>query len=349
MTGPAKEPEDIFTRSFLVMKLIDAYAHVGLPRFASAADALHVLKMWNIEKANLVLFPGCPDFESMKTAREVAGDRVRLFGVPYGATDEQRLEMIGTQIGMGVSGFRFMPFEIQPNLPGLERIGEAGLWLMLINPFQNDATIDFALSWLERYPNARIASPHFMNLCPLPELDLEQGPLNQLLEHPRFVVILSRHGGASKEPYPHDDLGPWLDSVLERVDWSRILWGSEFPVLHQRDEVIVEARDWIRQRLPGLTREQANAFYHDNAERLFFSESAPADTGTPLPTWFSHEQGQGKPLPLLAPNILPASVPLACKVNHHYFHANRPENPIRKSEFALQNLERGLDSLNAQE
>jgi len=331
------------------MRLIDAYAHVGLPRFASSADTLFVLDRWGIEKANLVLFPGCPDFDSLTEVREFAGDRIRLFGVPFGTDDTRRLGMMEMQLEMGVSGFRFMPFEIQPNLPGLEALGEAGRWLFLINPFQNDEVLDFAVSWLEKHPGARIASPHFVNLCPLPQLAVDQGLLNALLSHPRFFVILSRHGGASAEKYPHEDLRPWLESVVEAVNWERLLWGSEFPVLHLRDELIPEARDWVRQLLPGMSSEQAELFYSANAERLFFSSPAPTPSAVRLPDWFHHGRGEGESLPLLGRDFLMAPVALACKLNHHYFRENKPEMPLRKSEFILRMLESGLDQLHADE
>ena len=48
--------------------MIDAYMHVGEPRFGSAAEALATCDTWGIHEAVLVLGPGVPDIPALVDA-----------------------------------------------------------------------------------------------------------------------------------------------------------------------------------------------------------------------------------------------------------------------------------------
>lgn len=325
------------------MELLDAYAHVGLPRFASAEDALETLAAWGISRANLVLFPGSPDFPSMLEARARAPERVRLIGIPFGTSENGRCDAMRLQLDWGVSGFRFMPFEIPANVPGLRLLGEEGRWLFLINPFHDPPTLRFALDWLEEHPAARIASPHFLHSGLPDDLPVDRALFEKLLAHPRFHAILSRHGGASTAPYPHEDLRPWLEFVVDRVGWDRLLWGSEFPVLFWRDELLPEARDWLTTLLPDLPPPALRAFFSENSRRLFFDSAPPTVRSTePPPADWKLRPERGAPLPLAGSPRLAAPAPLAARLLRAYYQLSSPSHPLRWTEFLLQRLEDGL-------
>ncbi|MBN1582109.1 MAG: hypothetical protein JXA89_15505 [Anaerolineae bacterium] len=71
--------------------VVDAYMHVGQPRFGSAGEALMVCDRWGIHKTVLVFGPGIPDIAALARAHRAHPDVVRTMGVPYGDTPERRL------------------------------------------------------------------------------------------------------------------------------------------------------------------------------------------------------------------------------------------------------------------
>jgi len=267
--------------------LIDSYLHVGQPRFGSAPSLLKVLQGHPIEKANIVLGPGTPDFAALRAMRSKLGDRVRLFGIPFGETEEQRTELAEFQIKLGVSGFRFMPFEMKSSQAALQLAGENGLWLLAINPYQSADYARQLLAWLEDHPKAHVCSPHFLIPSPLAQVCDDTGPLIELLRHPRFFATLSRHGGVgSQRPFPHQDLRPWLEDLIENMGWEKLMWGSEYPVLYWRGEHIPQSAEWMGRVFEEASQEQAKLFLRENAERLFFSDDAPGDqAGDPPAQW----------------------------------------------------------------
>lgn len=271
-------------------KLIDAYAHVGNPRYGCLASAKRCFGRLGVSQANLVLGPGMPDMQSLMQARESMGDNVRLIGIPFGETEQQRMELMQLQIRMGISGLRLMPFEIGPNVAVINRAGEEGMWLFAINPYDSMTMTRFLLDWLERYSAARVAAPHFLIPQTIDQRAEEPELFRELIRHPRFNAILSRHGGvASSKPYPHADLRPWVEEIAELMSWKRLMWGSEFPIFYQRNEQPEAVRDWLVNLGISLSEEDKADFYHANAQRLFFDRPIPAAAPVSIPSWVEEQ------------------------------------------------------------
>ncbi len=88
--------------------------------------------------------------------------------------------------------------------------------------------------------------------------------LSRLYANPRFHVAFTRHGALG-----HTPLEAWARALVARIGWSRILWGSEWPVALWRNESFASTRDWVLRLDPPARALQA--FRHENARRLFFS------------------------------------------------------------------------------
>ncbi|MEZ4710269.1 MAG: hypothetical protein R3A44_23905 [Caldilineaceae bacterium] len=143
--------------------LTDAYTHIGLPKYGSLQDVVRFFARLRMQQGVLVLGPGIPDLHSLIQARQRLGDKVRLMGIPFGATLRRSgLELGELQMQLGVSGMRIMPSELAENPMLLERLGQAGLWLFAINPFDSPQTVRLLLDWLERHSSGKVASPHFL-------------------------------------------------------------------------------------------------------------------------------------------------------------------------------------------
>ncbi|MFH5181618.1 amidohydrolase family protein [Paenibacillus sp. TAB 01] len=276
-------------------QVIDAYSHVGSPRYGALKDALDNMKRWGIGKSVLVLAKTVPDFGALFDGIRMHPDTVRGIGIPFGASSAQREALAELQLQAGVLGLRMEPEETLGNPRIVERLGAAGRWIFAIHPFGSPELTAAYLDWLEHFPQGRIAAPHLL----VAESRLEElsgNPyMEKLLQHPRFYAIFSRHGGVgSKEAYPHRDLLPWVSYVLKHAGTERVMWGSEFPVIYSRNESMPQCQEWLSELHPDLTADQLQAMMHDNAERVFFSEPAEVPADVPLPGWireqFDHKQ-----------------------------------------------------------
>ena len=271
-------------------QLVDAYAHIGVPRFGSLENLSKYFERLNIKQGVLALGPGLPDFESIIKAKDKFGNDIRFMGIPFGETEKQRLELGELQISMGISGMRLMPFEIEPNKELIGRLGEEGLWLFAINPYNSMEMTAYLLDWLERYPKGRIASPHFLIPETIEKRTEDKVLFKELLKHPRFHAILSRHGGVeSNMPYPHVDLKPWVEEIVELVTWKRLMWGGEFPIFYERGEQPENVRDWMLNLGIEMSEENKQNFYCDNALKLLFDNEHQLVNKIDIPGWVQEQ------------------------------------------------------------
>lgn len=318
--------------------VIDAYAHVGQPRFGSAREALDVFERWGIERGVLVLGPGIPDLDALAEAIRMAGDHVRCMGIPFGATDKQRRELAECQLTLGISGMRLMPFEVAPNRGILSMLGERGLWLYAINPHRDAAVSRALIAWLEMYPHGHVAAPHFVEPASLADVAGDVGVARELLSHPRFSAILSRHGGASMCPYPHDDLKPWVETVVELVGWDRLMWGSEHPVLYWRNERIDTAMEWLDHLGVTWAPDERKAFLHDNAERLLFADPPPPSDSCSIPAWLDEQFDRSGSVPMLQRATLNLPMPDYTVLLSDYLRRQAGDRSLRFAEYLGEQL-----------
>lgn len=282
--------------------MIDAYCHIGLPRFSSARDVLTTFDLFGIDRGVVVLGPQVPDYEALITAQSLAPDRIRTIGIPFGQNETQQREVVDLQIKAGVSGLRVQPEELFRAPWLLDVLGRHGLWLYMINWVDHPTLYQPLLDWLIQYPNAHLGAPHFLQPNPLPE------PAKELLKHPRVFPIFSRHGGVgSREPYPHEDLRSWVESVVQITGLERVMWGSEYPVFYWRSETMPACRDWLANLLPAISPQARNAYLGGNAARLFFNNPAPLSQPVTYPGWVNEQFQTKRSVPLFqgAPFELP--------------------------------------------
>ncbi|WP_274649766.1 amidohydrolase family protein [Paenibacillus humicola] len=259
--------------------VIDAYAHIGLPRYGGVGDFTAHMERFSIRKSVMALFNAVPDFASLFSAIRDNPETIRGVGIPFGKTDEQRMELVRLQLQAGVIGIRMEPWEALGNPAVLQLLGENGRWVYGLSPFQSDELSRLYLDWLDRYPQGRVASPHLLYTDAQSQTVRQSQAARELLAHPRFYVIFSRHGGlGSREAYPHRDFLPWLSFVFERAETDRIMWGSEYPVVYSRNESMPTCIAWLEEIGAGLSDEAIRKIMRDNADRALFGHPlAPAD------------------------------------------------------------------------
>ena len=80
------------------MRLIDCYAHLGLPRFLAAEELLRVMDANRVESSVVCGAETCPDLDELSRAAEMWPDRFRAIGMPLGNSEQEIREGINAQM-----------------------------------------------------------------------------------------------------------------------------------------------------------------------------------------------------------------------------------------------------------
>ncbi len=279
---------------------VDAYAHVGLPRFGSLQQALQAMERQAIAKAVLVLGPRVPDVHTLVVAMQTYPDRLRGVGIPFGDTEQQRLAFSRWMLDAGAIGIRLESQEALDNAEVLKLLGERKRWVFAPGNQLSEQLSETYLAWLMQYPEGHIAAPHFLQAGKEAVSSLSEAA-HELIAHPRFYPIFSRHGGmGSRQPYPHIDYLPWIQYVVGLRGWEGVMWGSEYPVLYWRNETMEGARQWLDALGIPLSDEQWNKVYGGTADRLFFSAPAPTPDQVEIAAWVDEQFDRSRTVPLFA-------------------------------------------------
>ncbi len=251
------------------MSIIDAYGHVSLPRFVSADEFLRVMDENDVESAVVCTAETCPDLAELSRAACTHGERMRAVGLPLGHTPQERRDCVAAQLDSGFVGIR-IPDALAASEPGLlDLIGEAHATPFVVGGGGLSRGARALLGFLERFPECVVCAPHFAGVGDPASLTRD-ADVRALFEHPRFLVIFSRHGA-----FEPDALRVWTGALLHRVGFDRIMFGSEFPVCLWRDESYASTTRWIDTLDPAPDESARRAFLCGNARRHLFSRPAP--------------------------------------------------------------------------
>ena len=261
------------------MKLLDAYGHVALPRFMSADEFLRVMDENGVEKAHICTAETCPDLAELSRAAVTHPDRLLVSGLPLGSSPEETLDSVRAQLDSGFIGLRVSDRAIAEQPALLDAMGEAGATPFVVGGGGYPAAADLLHGFLERYTSCVVCAPHFAGVA-APDIFERNDAVRRLFDHPRFIVIFSRHGA-----FDPRSLIPWAREVISRVGWKRVMFGSEYPVALFRNETYESTTRWMDSVGMELSTEDRQDFLYENAKRLLFSR--PASKPRPLnPKWF---------------------------------------------------------------
>lgn len=246
---------------------IDAYGHIGLPRFTSAEAFLALMDRHGVERTLLSTAQFCPDLMELARAVSLAPTRFQALGLPLGTDRTAVRHSIEAQLQAGFCGIRIAAAQAQEDPELLEIIGRHGKFALIVafEPWSPYAPL--LVDFLDRYPRSFIIGGHFAGPGD-PLLLTRDARMARLFEHERFVVAFTRQG-----LFAPAVLDPWARALVDCMGWNRILWGSEWPVALWRDESYADTMRFVDRFNP--TEAQRHRFFYQNARDLIFS-STPA-------------------------------------------------------------------------
>jgi predicted TIM-barrel fold metal-dependent hydrolase len=253
---------------------IDAYAHIGLPRFVTAEQFLAVMDRHGIQKAIVAAADTCPDIGEVSRAVVEYPQRFRAVGVPLGATFAEISASLRRQAESGFLGIRIFDRMIaeHPHLLGV--MADLNLIPWVVGGPALAPAAKLLVNFLQAAADRCVVAPHFGGATS-PQVLETPGPVRELFEQPRLLVIFSRHGA-----YDPDLVRGWAAALIEKIGCQRILFGSEFPVCLWRNESYQSTLDWARALDPNL---DAGAFGGENAYRALWQRPvlAPRQIAAP--------------------------------------------------------------------
>ncbi len=272
------------------MKIIDAYAHVSLPRFLSAEEMLQIMERYNVEQSILATADTCPDLSELSRAQIAFPRQFRSVGMPVGRDIQDIAANIESQLRSGFIGIRFMDSMLMEHPQLLDLMARMnGIPFVVGSRVLTEAAPPL-LAFLNQHPQCQIVAPHFAGAPDAKALSANS-PAQALLRHPRFLIIFCRQGA-----YPQPAVRDWARHLIGEIGWPRILFGSEYPVCVWRNESFDDVIRWIDDA--GLSPGAADreAFFHGNAARTLFAPrfTPPAplidqhwiDFRRPAPVWY---------------------------------------------------------------
>lgn len=271
------------------MSILDAYAHVALPRFMSADEFLRVMDENGVAKAHVCTAETCPDLAGLSRAAAAHPDRLIVSGLPLGDDPAGVRASVEAQLDSGFAGLRVPEDTIARDPALLDILGRHRATPFIVGAGGLPAAAAALAAFLDRYPECIACAPHFAG-AGSPDV-LDRNPdVRRLFGHERFFVIFSRHGA-----FDPARLRPWAEAVVRRVGWNRIMFGSEYPVALFRGETYASTARWPEDSGLGISPEERRAFLHDNARRHLFSRPVPP--ARPLdPKWVRPDLGRRVPV-----------------------------------------------------
>jgi predicted TIM-barrel fold metal-dependent hydrolase len=294
--------------------VIDAYAHVGMPRFQSVGDYEDVMAGSGIGHAVFCSFDSSPDLAAIHAAISRAPETFRGLGVPLGDNRTEMEAGVRAQLSAGFSGLRLTDHDVIERPWLLDILGAERKIAIVCGQPSSEHTARALLANFERNPDAVVIGGHFAGVDD-PKL-LVDSPASELFADPRFHVLFSRHGG-----YAAKAVIAWAEAVVVKTGWRRILWGSESPLIFWRTETMSEALDWVDRLSP--TQEERAAFHGVNAQRLYFTQPIRI---APLNLPFDpFARARSFPATILA-NGLPIEQTIAGRLTHAWLAEGGQEN-----------------------
>jgi predicted TIM-barrel fold metal-dependent hydrolase len=247
-------------------RLIDAYAHVGLPRFVTLDDYRGIMERGGIDRAVLCSFDSSPDLTAIHEALSRWPEQFRGIGVPLGRDRSEMQRACEAQFAAGFSGLRLSDADVVERPWLFDVVAAARGFAIVCGQVARPGSARAILGALDRHAGLRVIGGHFAGIDNPAAMD--EAPVARLFEHGRFHVVFSRQGAV-----PDSTILPWAEAIIARTGWDRIMWGSETPILFWRNETMQAAIDWIGRL--GPTASQHEAFRAGNALRFHFGEPVP--------------------------------------------------------------------------
>jgi len=250
--------------------IVDAYTHCGISKYQPIEDVQNAMEAACVKKAVLVQHLG--EYDNLYISKIVSADPSQFAGVfqidykvPHAISD--LITWTNTKIFKGI---RFTIDSLQKHQDLWEAAVLLDLIIVLYAPDGILDSIEVLNTFLQGNPSCKLVITHLGN----PDID----KLSDLKRY-REVFNLSNHKGVYFQisglnmfcPYPHKALYPLIEEAFDVFDNSRIMWGSNYPVVGTHADYIKDIELYTEKIMP-IPETCINSFLGGNSNLLWFSD-----------------------------------------------------------------------------
>jgi L-fuconolactonase len=252
-----------------MMEIIDAYCHCGLSKYEPIENVRAAMTAAGVSRAVLVQHLG--EFDNSYIGSVVASDSQHLAGVLL--IDHRQPDAVGT-LGKWHStghfqGIRLTAQAITESPDLLSTAANLGMIIVLFAPEGLRPIVEKLEAELRLAPFTRLVITHLGNPS------FENG---EVAESARDVFRLAKFGNVFLQisgmaqfcPFPHDDLRPLIADAFTHFGPTRMLWGSNFPVVGTNENFAADLHLLLDGKLP-IPSDAIPKVAGENAQRLWFN------------------------------------------------------------------------------
>ena len=215
--------------------IIDAYAHCGLRKYRPIEDVRAVASRFGVSRTVLVQHLG--EYDNAYIERVVAADRRRLAGCFVIDTEADGApDTLARWAGKGVfRGIRLLAHTLEQRPELWEQAVQFDLNVIVYGEPTLGPYVDSLASFLTEHPKARLILSHLGALTrgESPRFPSFDRVLSLAAFPNAYMQISAMHMFAD---YPYIELVPLVERALDAFDASRLLYGSNYPLM--KDDVM---------------------------------------------------------------------------------------------------------------
>jgi predicted TIM-barrel fold metal-dependent hydrolase len=231
------------------MDIVDAYTHCGITKYEPIEQVRRVMDAAGVNHAVLAQHLG--EFDNTYIGGIVASDSEHFAGVclvdhtrPDAASELKTIALSGH-----FKGIRLLADSIDSGIDCWKAAADLDFNIVLYAPDGLSSYIDALVTFLESSPECNVVLTHLGT----PMLDQdpdfkEYGKVFQLADFGNLYYQVS--GMKMFCPFPHAPLYSQLEQAAKTFGTSRLLWGSNYPVVGDQQDYLNDLRLLLDGKLP---------------------------------------------------------------------------------------------------
>lgn len=214
----------------MITGIIDAYSHCGLRKYRPIEDVRAVADRFGVARTVLVQHLG--EYDNTYIGGIVAAEPGRFAGVFVIDTDSPGAsQALAREAEKGVfRGIRLLAHTLEDRPELWDQAARLGLNIIAYDQPTLAEHADLLADFLRRHRETRLVLSHFgvLDQRIAPKFP-DYGRILSLAEHPNaFLQISAMHMFAE---YPYVELVPLVEQALDAFGASRLLYGSNYPLI----------------------------------------------------------------------------------------------------------------------
>ena len=252
-----------------MMEIVDAYTHCGITKYEPIEQVRRVMGAAGVKRAVLAQHMG--EFDNTYIDGVVASDSEYFVGVcmvdhtrPDAASELRTIAQSGH-----FKGIRLTADSIDSGISCWKTAADLGLTIVLYAPNGLSVFMNAIVAFLGSRPKCNIVLTHLGT--PMLDQDPDFKKYGKVFQLSDFDNVYYQVSGMKMFcPFPYAPLYSQLEEATKTFGTSRLLWGSNYPVVGDQQDYVNDLRLLLDNKLP-FPKSAISDIAGGNARKLWFS------------------------------------------------------------------------------